>query len=59
MEIGAIGVIGTPAQNLVDLGREAEQGNVTTHPLVIMDMIVTEKVMMMKFAILTDAQVRN
>ena len=59
METGAIGVPGTPARNPVDLGKEAEQGNVTTHPPLIMDMTVTDKVMMMKFAIHTPAQVRN
>ena len=59
METGATGVPGTPARNPADLAKEAEQGNVTTHPQHIMDMIVTDKVMMMKFATLTHAQVRN
>ena len=59
METGAIGVPGTPARNPVDLGKEAEPGNVTTRPPLIMDMIVTDKAMSMKFAILTHAQVRN
>ena len=59
METGAIGVPGTPARNPVDLGKEAEQGNVITHPQLIMDMIVMDKAMSMKFAILVHAQVRN
>ena len=57
MEIGATGVPGTPAQNLVDQARGAGQGNVITHPLVIMDMIVMDRDMSLKFAIHTPAQV--
>ena len=59
MEIGATGVTGTPAQNLVDQAKGAGLGNVTTHPLGIMDMIVTDMAMSMKFAIHTHAQVNS
>ena len=57
MEIGAIGVPGTPALNLVDQARGADQGNVTTHLLLIMGMHVMDQVMSLKSAIHTLAQV--
>ena len=59
MEIGAIGVIGTLAQNLVDQAKGAGQGNVTTHTLDIMDMIVMDMVMSLKFAIHIPAKVNS
>ena len=59
MEIGAIGVPGTPALNLVDQAKGADQENVTTHLLLIMGMSVMDQVMSLKSVILTPAQVSN
>ena len=59
MEIGAIGVPGTPAQNLVDQAKGADQENVTTLPQLIMGMRVMDKVKSLKSAILTPAQVNS
>ena len=57
--IGAIGAPGTTAQNLVDQAKEADQGNATNLPLLIMGMSVMDQVMSLKSVILTPAQVSN
>ena len=59
MEIGAIGVPGTPALNLVDQAKGADQENVTTLPQLIMGMRVMDKEKSLKLAILTRAQVNG
>ena len=50
---------GTPALNLVDQAKGADQENVTTLPLLIMGMHVMDKAMSLKLAIHTRAQVNS
>ena len=50
---------GTPALNLVDQAKGADQENVTTLPLLIMGMHVMDKAMSLKLAIHTPAQVNS